>query len=90
MPRCPAISFSVGWLPESTLQSVLRDVFRARLPSLVTGTRQAIRERARRGKDAVAREWRAMLTSGEAKSRAELARRAGVTRARVTQVLGPA
>lgn len=34
-----------------------------------------------------AREWRRMLEVGEVASRAELARRAGVSRARVTQVL---
>lgn len=34
-----------------------------------------------------AREWRRMLDSGEVANRAELARRAGVSRARVTQVL---
>ena len=70
--------------------SVLRDVFRVRLPSLVRGTRQTIRERAQRGKDAIASEWDAKLGSGEATNRADLARRAGVTRARVSQVLGPA
>jgi hypothetical protein len=30
-----------------------------------------------------------LLASGEVRSRADLARREGVTRARVTQVLGP-
>jgi hypothetical protein len=35
-----------------------------------------------------AREWRQQLDAGEAKSQAEIARREGVTRARVTQVLG--
>ena len=33
-------------------------------------------------------EWRRMLDSGEAANRAELARQVGVSRARVTQVLG--
>ena len=35
-----------------------------------------------------AREWQALLESGEAKTRAEIARRESVTRARVTQVMG--
>jgi hypothetical protein len=35
-----------------------------------------------------AEEWRQLLASGEVTSRAALARRAGVSRARVTQVLG--
>lgn len=33
--------------------------------------------------------WAAMLASGEVLTRAELARREGVSRARVSQVLGP-
>jgi hypothetical protein len=36
----------------------------------------------------VAQEWQSMLGTGECASRADLARRLGVTRARVTQVLG--
>jgi hypothetical protein len=34
------------------------------------------------------REWRRMLEAGEVANRAELARRVGVSRARVTQMLG--
>jgi hypothetical protein len=37
---------------------------------------------------ALAREWQGMLATGECASRAELARRLGVSRPRVTQVLG--
>ena len=37
---------------------------------------------------ALAREWKGMLATGECATRADLARRLGVTRARVTQVLG--
>lgn len=70
------------------LQSVLRDVFEVKLPSLVRGTRQAISERARRGKDLIGSEWEALLRNGSVGNRAELARRMGVSRARVTQVLG--
>jgi len=33
-------------------------------------------------------EWRALLESGQIASQAEIARREGVTRARVTQVMG--
>ncbi|MEK7270157.1 MAG: hypothetical protein AAB215_04350 [Planctomycetota bacterium] len=35
-----------------------------------------------------AREWQALLDSGKAKTRADIARQEGVTRARVTQVMG--
>lgn len=37
---------------------------------------------------ALAQEWQAMLASGECTTRAAVARKLGVTRARVTQVLG--
>jgi hypothetical protein len=37
---------------------------------------------------ALAREWQGMLATGECASRAKLARRLGVSRPRVTQVLG--
>jgi len=33
-------------------------------------------------------EWQALIKSGEARNQAEIARREGVTRARVTQVMG--
>lgn len=78
------------WLPGLLPQSVLRDVFKVRLPSLIAGTRRAIRQRARQGKDAVAREWGERLRAGDIPNRAELARRTGISRARVTQVLGTA
>lgn len=35
-----------------------------------------------------AMDWRALLDSGEASNQAEIARREGLTRARVTQVMG--
>lgn len=41
----------------------------------------------RRDPNERAREWRRMLEAGEVANRAELARRVGVSRARVTQVL---
>ena len=90
LPAMSAGPNFVEWLPESLPHSVLRDVFRVRLPSLVQAARRAVGERGLRGKQSVAAEWRGLLAGGEVKSRADLARRAGVTRARVTQVLGPA
>jgi hypothetical protein len=80
----------MSWPPESVPESVLRDVFQVRLPSLVSEARRAIRKRARRGRTAIAVEWHEMLGAGEADSRSDLARRMGVSKARVTQVLGPA
>lgn len=43
--------------------------------------------RARRDPNKRVREWMRMLAAGEVANRAELARRVGVSRARVTQVL---
>ncbi len=71
-------------------QSVIRDVFKARLPSLVTGLRKQARRHRRIGVQAVAKRWQAMLDTGQVRNRADLARHLGVSRARVTQVLGPA
>lgn len=45
-------------------------------------------ERARADPGERVREWRRMLEAGEVANRAALARRMGVSRARVTQVLG--
>ena len=77
------------WLPGAVAHSVVTDRFRCainvprrqstRTTSVATVTKS-------RQTDA----WAGMLASGEVASRAELARRVGVSRARVTQVLGPA
>jgi hypothetical protein len=64
-------------------QSVLRDAYHCRLPSLSKRSRrQSI------GKAGVASEWQNLITTGAVKTRAELARIKGISRARVTQVLG--
>jgi hypothetical protein len=80
----------VVWLPGLVPQSVIRDVFQIRLASLVRLVRTATRTRVLAGRDAVADEWRRVLASRELKNRAALARREGVSRARVTQALGTA
>jgi hypothetical protein len=49
--------------------------------------REARAEKERPDPNERFREWRRMLEAGEVANRAELARRAGVSRARVTQVL---
>jgi hypothetical protein len=76
----------VDWLPELVLRSVLRDAFSVRLPSLVRWAEAKVR--GRRGKD-VRSEWGQAIDAGHVRTRAQLARREGVSRARVTQVLGP-
>ena len=73
-------------LPNSSTSKNLFTAF------LVDFGRPVLKERAARVRPNPgerAREWRRMLESGEVASRAELARQAGVSRARVTQVLGP-
>lgn len=78
------------WLPGLVAQSVLVDRFPWHVDSL---ERRCHRERVARkgmGSAAVVTEWRDMLVKGLVKNRAELARREGVSRARVTQALrGP-
>lgn len=51
-------------------------------------TGPALSSKQYRNPIALAREWQGMLATGECASRAELARRLGVSRPRVTQVLG--
>jgi DNA invertase Pin-like site-specific DNA recombinase len=79
---------SPGRLPESVAQSVVYDEFCLVLPSLEARSRRQTRARRFQGSIEVAAEWQARLDSGVATTRAELARQLGVTRARVTQVLG--
>lgn len=79
-----------NWLPERVPQSVIRDVFQVQLTSLVRLVRSTTRTRLRAGREAVAEEWHRVLASREVQNRAALARREGVSRARVTQVLGTA
>ena len=78
--------YANSWLPELVLQSVLRDAFSVHLPSLARWAQAKVR--GRRGKD-VRSEWAQTIDAGRVGTRAELARREGVSRARVTQVLGP-
>ena len=71
-----------NWLPGLVSQSVLRDVFQIRLRSLIGWARRQVSpDRA-----AV---WSESLATGAAASRAAVARRSGLSRARVTQTLGP-
>jgi hypothetical protein len=69
-------------------QSVLRDTFKVRLPSLARLVRAKTAEPLRKGRVGVAAQWRRLLDEGAVRDRAELARREGLSRARVTRVLG--
>jgi len=74
------------WLPELVAQSVLRDAYSCHLPSLLRRCRQESIVRESVGKEASALEWQNLLINGTVKNRAELARKKGVTRARVLEV----
>lgn len=78
-----------NWLPELVPQSVLRDIFSIHLPSLTRRCRKETATRVSKGISETIAEWRRMLDEGVVKNRAELARRVGVSRARVTKALGP-
>lgn len=77
----------LGWLPAAVGHSVVVDRFRC------ATTVQDPKTKRTRGEPASAtpsqaERWAAMLAGGEVRSRADLARVEGVSRARVTQVLG--
>ena len=73
-----------GWLPESVARSVLRDCWQVQLPSVMT---LKIREKRVRRETFAHPEWAAAVASGVVSSKAELARRTGVSRAAVTLAL---
>jgi hypothetical protein len=77
-----------GWLPGLVPQSVAVDRFPLRLPSLIFRCRKESRIRASDGKAATAKQWQGLMDDELVKNRAQLARRLGVSRARVTQALG--
>ena len=56
-------------------------------PSLVQLHRRETNHRIRRGTESVVDEWEHLLDDGVVKNRAELARRVGVSRARITRAL---
>jgi site-specific DNA recombinase len=78
------------WLPGPVAQSVLRDTFEVSLPSLNAHRSRERRKRAKVGGVRVAAEWADLLAAGELASKAALAQRVGVSRARITQALGAA
>ena len=78
-----------SWLPELLPQSVLRDVFAVQLPSLLRWAHKGVLKRTREGRSELTAKWNAMLREGLVKNQAELARREGLSRARVSQLLRP-
>jgi hypothetical protein len=71
-------------LPGQVTQSVCYDKFPVRIRSL----NHLTRTRAKKGVAVVAAEWQELLDAGTVASQSALARREGVSRARVSQVLG--
>ena len=76
-----------GWLPSPVSQRTLRVSFKCHLRSLTQLCRRETTHRINRGTDDVVGEWRRLLDQGAVKNRAELARRVGVSRARITRAL---
>jgi hypothetical protein len=70
-------------------KSVLCDTFPVRIRSLTRLIQDGIAERVALGREETAQEWQGLLDSGVVKNRAALARQLGLSRARITQVLGP-
>lgn len=69
--------------------NVLVDCSPLHLKSLTRFRLEIINERAEHNPSEIAAEWQGMLDRGEVRNRAALARTLGLSRARVTQVLGP-
>ncbi len=76
-----------NWLPGLVSHRTLRFSFKCQLPSLLQLRHRETNRRIKRGTENVVAEWRRLLDEGIVKNRAELARRAGVSRARITQAL---
>ena len=75
------------WLPGAVAHSVVTDRFRCAI-NVPPRRREHILPGAVLSEPSQAEVWAAMLAHGEVGNRAQLARRVGVSRARVTQVLG--
>lgn len=75
------------WLPGLVSHRTLRVSFKCQLSSLVQLRHRETNHRIRRGTEEVAAEWQRLLDDGVVKNRSELARRVGVSRARITRAL---
>ena len=75
------------WLPSLVSRRTLRFSFNCHLPSLTQLRHRETSHRIKRGSDEVVAEWRQLLEDGVVKNRAELSRRVGVSRARITRAL---
>ena len=78
------------WLPGLVPQSVAVDKSYVRLPSLDMRRRKETRTRIADGRQAIAEKWQGMIDDGTVINRSQLARRLGVSRARVTKAMASA
>ena len=76
-----------GWLPSAVSQRTIRASFKCHLPSLTFLHLRETKHRINQGTPQAITEWRRLLDDGMVKNRAELARRVGVSRARITRAL---
>jgi hypothetical protein len=75
------------WLPTPVSHRTFRHSFQTKLPSLTDLCQRERNLRCRQGTSHVTYDWQRMLDDGLVKNRAELARRVGVSRARITWAL---
>jgi site-specific DNA recombinase len=80
-----AVRTRPGWLPIPVSHRTFRHSFQCHLPSLSDLCHRERNLRCRQGASQVVSDWQRMLDDGLVKSRAELARRVGVSRARITR-----
>ena len=76
-----------GWLPSPVSQRTIRASFNCHLPSLTYLHRRETKHRIKQGTGHVVAEWRRLLDDGVVQNRAELARRVGLSRARIPRAL---
>ena len=75
------------WFPGLVSRRTLRFSFKCQLSSLKQLRQRETKSRIKQGTAEVAAEWQGLLDDGVVKNRAELARRVGVSRARITRAL---
>jgi hypothetical protein len=76
-----------GWLPVPVSHRTLQFSFKSHLPSLLQLRNRETNHRIKQGTSNVVAQWRRLLDDGIVKNRAELARREGLSRARITKAL---
>jgi hypothetical protein len=73
------------WLPAPVSHRTFRHSFKCHLPSLIQLRNRETNHRIKQGTHKGVAQWRRLLDDGVVKNRAELARREGLSRARITR-----